>query len=191
MPLKDLLKKKDKIRDDGATGQFSGPTLSPEVPEFTFMRTTTTSQEVISPPSFPGDPSRAPPAPESHKRLSRFRRHSSASNTNVPAEVGQSHDHKLTAGRLLGRHRSSSSVNVPENLPTIEVAVAKTEEDEARWEKRATLLAKGNAISRSGTSTPNYEQQAEEGRRSRSVSVSRPTDDVGSILTLDGSPSLR
>ena len=188
MTLKDLLKKKDKIKDEGAT-RDTGATLSPDVPEFTFMRTTTTSQEVIAPPSFPGDPSKPRLSAESPKRHSRFRRHSSASHPNKAD--GEPHEQSL-AGRLhIGRHRSSSSVNVPENLPTIEVAVAKTEEDEANWEKRATLLAKGNSIRRSGDTTPNYEEQAEAGRRSRSVSVSKPADDVGSGLTNTSAIMLR
>lgn len=54
MPLLDILKKRDKIKEGSldhsgtATGESSdGP--------FTFLRTTTSTQEVIYPPSFPGD----------------------------------------------------------------------------------------------------------------------------------------
>jgi hypothetical protein len=93
MPLKDLLKKKDKIRDEGATANaadtFNGPksplpssssSSPPTVPEFTFVRTTTTTQEVISPPEFPGDrePQRGKEEPLSPRKHGFFKRHSHA-----------------------------------------------------------------------------------------------------------------
>jgi hypothetical protein len=49
------------------------------------------------------------------------------------------------------RSASSSSVNLPADLPAEPSGVAKGVEDEAEWEKRATLLAKGNGISRSNS----------------------------------------
>ncbi|KAF2199637.1 HCP-like protein [Delitschia confertaspora ATCC 74209] len=185
MPLKDLLRKKDKIRDHGATphSTSTGPTLSPDVPEFTFMRTTTTTQEVISPPSFPGDPQRQHLSPEPQKRVSRFRRQSNAPQPGAVAveEPKAKGEHRLSERLHIGRTRSSSSVNVPENLPTIDVAVAKTDEDEARWEKRATLLAKGNSVRRAGNTTPNKEGSAASGtsseNRAKSSAVSNPGSD--------------
>jgi hypothetical protein len=181
MTLKDLLKKKDKIGNEGATHE--------PVPQFTFMRTTTTTQEHIEPPSFPGDPKREQPllSPEPLKKLGRFRRHSNAGQTSGPEDSGNYKGEKRLSERLhLGRSRSSSSVNVPENLPTIEVAVAKNEEDEAKWEKRATMLARGNTISRSGNTTPNTElpnPMSAEGR-SRGKTIGDASGDVcGEILS--------
>jgi len=55
---------------------------------------------------------------------------------------------RLHLGGRTSRNASSTSVNIPVQLPEIErtnVAVAgKGDEDEAEWEKRATLLAKSN-----------------------------------------------
>ena len=186
MTLKDLLKKKDKIKEDAAPQPPLGnPTLSPDVPEFTFMRTTTTTQEVISPPAFPGDPIReqAPEtqSPEQHKRLSRFRRHSNASQGHSGTEEHKpKSDHRLSERLHLGsRSASSISVNVPQDLPDIDNAVAKSEDDEARWEKRATLLAKGNSLSRPNSAAANVDtSSAGPQGRGRSVSVSDAGGDV-------------
>lgn len=179
MTLKDLLKKKDKIKEDGAAEK--PPTLSPEVPEFTFMRTTTTTQETIEPPSFPGDPTRQPPllSPAPRGKLGRFRRHSNAASTaNVVEENKAKPEH-----RLFHRSTSTSSVNVPQNLPEVGGdGVARNEEDEAKWEKRATVLVAGNnVLSKSGSTTPNLEARNPlEGKksRSRSPSISSPADEV-------------
>ncbi|KAK4962149.1 hypothetical protein LTR66_012801, partial [Elasticomyces elasticus] len=60
MTLKDLLKKKEKIKSMDGDHFVRPPTSAPQStgadpPEFTFLRTTTTTQEIIAPPSFPGD----------------------------------------------------------------------------------------------------------------------------------------
>ncbi|KAF2270667.1 HCP-like protein [Lojkania enalia] len=193
MTLKDLLKKRDKVRDEGAAPK--GPELSTDVPEFQFYRSTTTTHEAIEPPSFPGDPNRESPllSPEPHKRLSRFRRHSNASQSNAGAEDNRARENRLSERLHISRQRSSSSVNLPENLPEIGDGVARTEDDEAKWEKRATLMAKGNTISRSGSTTPNIETSnpLEVGRRSRSPSVSAVGDgDIQEAIRLHESGNL-
>ncbi|OCL05580.1 HCP-like protein [Glonium stellatum] len=185
MTLKDLLKKKEKIKEDVAPEPTAvNPTLSSEVPEFTFMRTTTTTQEEISPPAFPGDPIREQAleqqSPEHHKRLSRFRRHSNASQGHSDAdEYKPKSDRRLSERLHLSlRSASSNSVNVPQDLPDIDNAVAKSEDDEARWEKRATLLAKGNALNRSNSAAANIDASNTGSQgRSRSVSVSNAGGD--------------
>lgn len=66
MTLKDLLRKKSHIQSsstDSTASTLSSPqqpqeqTPEPEreIPEFTFIRSTTNTQEIISPPSYPGD----------------------------------------------------------------------------------------------------------------------------------------
>lgn len=180
MTLKDLLKKKEKIKDEGATRPAStAPKISSEVPEFTFMRTTTTSQSIIQPPSFPGDPTREEPllSPEPHKKLGRFRRHSNVGSSDSSGE--HKGEHRLSERLHFGRTRSSSSVNVPENLPEASEGVARTEDDEAKWEKRATVLATGNTLPKSPATTPKYElPNPMEGNRGRSKSIGTPVDDV-------------
>jgi hypothetical protein len=184
MTLKDLLKKKEKIRDEGGFPPFpAGPTLSPDVPEFTFMRTTTSSQSIIEPPSHPLDPVRQPPllSPTSPQgKLGRFRRHSHTTETTQKTEdPHEKSEHKLSG--IFGRNRSASSANIPENLPDIVAGVARTEDDEAQWEKRATIMAKGNTISQN--TTPNYERadpMQGSGNKSKRVSVGSPSDEVWS-----------
>lgn len=184
MTLKDLLKKKEKIRDEGGFPPAPvGPTLSPDVPEFKFLRTTTTTQSIIEPPTHPLDPVRQPPLlspglPQG--KLGRFRRHSHASETALGAEDPNAKNEYRLSG-LFGRNRSSSSANIPENLPDVVAGVARTEDEEAQWEKRATVMAKGNTISQ--TTTPTYERADPiqgSGNKSKRVSVGAPSDEVWS-----------
>jgi hypothetical protein len=48
---------------------------------------------------------------------------------------------------------STSSVNIPADLPEPSSGAAKGEEEEAQWEKRATLLAKSNPNQQSASGT--------------------------------------
>jgi hypothetical protein len=151
MTLKDLLRKKDKVQGEASdSGKPLAPPAPPEdVPEFTFLRTTTTSQEVIQPPNYPGD--RAAKASSTPKRTSPFRRHSNAAQS-PPPEKGsldgrQKVERKLSNRLHLGarnRSASTSSVNIPADLPEPQGGAAKGEEEEVQWEKRAMLLAKSN-----------------------------------------------
>lgn len=132
--LKDLLKKKDKIAQEA----HSTPTLT--VPEFKFIRTTTESEEVIQPPSYPGDEKRHGKDKKSHehKRPFSFRHSSSASVTrdSTSADHRDSSDaagqqlgvrpkeeRRLSARLHFGRDRNSRSVSkdnsayLPEHLP--------------------------------------------------------------------------
>jgi hypothetical protein len=176
MALKDLLKKKDKIKDDGAAPAARGaPTLSPDVPEFQFFRTTTSTQETIEPPSFPGDPIRDAPllSPGPRGAFGRFR---SRSNAADGAAKGLERLH-------FGRTRSSSSANVPENLPEVGGdGVARTEDEEANWEKRATVLVTEGALNHGGPMSPRVEVVAPLSPgipkgRNRSPSIGAPGDE--------------
>ncbi|KAK7554831.1 hypothetical protein IWX91DRAFT_276952 [Phyllosticta citricarpa] len=157
MTLKDLLRKKDRVRADDTVpshhGGLAPPSTAPEVSRITFMRTTTNTQERISPPAYPGDnekPPRLLPVPgrqdENQKRLSIFRRPSQL----APDGRGAARNDKRLSERLhLSRPRANSSlVNLPSNLPAITVEVARSTEEQAEWEKRATALAKGTLISK-------------------------------------------
>lgn len=182
MTLKDLLKKKERIKIEVTVKPpTSGPTLSPDVPEFKFMRTTTTTQETIQPPTFPGDPTREEPllSPTSHKGFGRFRRQSNASQASVSADdTRPKSDHRLSERISFGRGRSTSSVNIPENLPDAG-GVAQNEDDEAKWEKRATMMVKGGTLNRGSSATPNSEINDPMGGRSRSRSRGRSVSDAG------------
>lgn len=155
MPLKDILKKKDKLAQQDESK--AAPNQSPSVSEFTFMRTDTNTQEIIEPPTYAGDvqPPKSPPSsPPSKQRFNRFRKSSSASvrSTHSIPEKDTTGDHekKRLSQRLhlssRSRTSSTSSVNIPQDLPSIDGSYkeqADPGETEAQWEARATLLASG------------------------------------------------
>lgn len=196
MTLKDLLKKKDKINKPDAQ-QRSSSDAPNAAPEFTFMRTTTTTQEVITPPAFPGEtPTSAttsngflspnaptPPKPENRKSI--FGRSlSSAGTSSRPGSSDKRLSERIHFGS--GRSRSASSlVNLPSDLPAVDEGVARSAEHEAQWEKRATILAKGTTlISRSGNHGDSSGLELPPpsrggGVRSPSPGVSDPGKDVG------------
>jgi hypothetical protein len=153
MPLRNILKRKDKLDPQP-------PPRDANAPGFTFIRTTTTTEEVISPPLYPGDappvpsptPSQRPKSSQSPQRSQRhhglFQR--SLHNNDDGSGVSRSLSDRLHLG---SRHRSasSSSVNLPANLPAEPSQLGKGLENEAEWEQRATILAKGTSPSRSAS----------------------------------------
>ena len=172
MPLKDLLKKKEKISTDASEGSRTA-SGQPDTPQFTFIRTTTDLEETIEPPSFPDDPGQPPDKSKTSKLSSRFRKSPSplTANANVRPDVQpndskprdpnnfeppktKGHERKLSE-RLHLHSRSSShsnssinSTNIPSDLPEIpsEAVDIKDEDGQAKWEARATILAKSNGL---------------------------------------------
>jgi hypothetical protein len=156
MPFRDILKKKDKAGEGGP----ENPEV--EVPVFTFMRSDTNTQEIISPPTFNfKDPD---PFNEDESRTGRFfkgrvRSSSNASHTSTASHSSQksrpsrSPDPRRLSERLHLRKSQSSSINVPTDLPDIAVGDGGVS-TESQWEKRATILAKRNEMERSRPTTP-------------------------------------
>ena len=142
MPLKALLKRKDKIKDGAVASSSSGP----EPPGFIIMRSDTNTQEIIQPPSFAGDtePTSPKDRPKGAKRLSRFRAPSDVSVTSRTSSQGEKRLSQRLHLRSHSRASSASSINVPIDLPGIDDSVDGSEEQEAKWEERATILAKAN-----------------------------------------------
>ncbi|RHZ59469.1 hypothetical protein CDV55_102309 [Aspergillus turcosus] len=198
MPLRDILHKKDKINDSGS--QYPPNVSSNAVPEIKFIRSDTLSYEVINPPSHDGDvrdhvqsdllePSR--PSSSTHRRsLNIFSRSRSPSDSSEPASPTRPRgEHRLS--QLLHRDRrsrsaSSSSVNIPADLPQISDDKFDEQEREAQWEKRATILAQQSPLSGSPAvscrSSPNtLETKDPGGARSRSSSHSRINDPEGDV----------
>lgn len=129
------MKKKDKI------GQEAEPTPQESklaVPEFTFIRTTTESEEVIQPPTYPEDRSKPPPTDKKeNRRTLGFRQSSSSSvatTSSFLSSAAEKSDQQLpvrTKGErrlsarlhLTRRDRSrsagsvESSSNLPQDLP--------------------------------------------------------------------------
>ncbi|KAL8702495.1 MAG: hypothetical protein Q9201_004335 [Fulgogasparrea decipioides] len=187
MTLRDLLKKREKISKDAGRGK--APTEEDAPPtQFTFMRSDTNTQEVISPPSFAEDynPHLTKDTNPDKKRFSRFRKASNASTTSTVSSQGEK---RLSARLHLGSHSRSSSagsVNVPRDLPAIGDLVAENEEKEAQWEKRATILAQENVIAKQVRSREGSVAESSLGGRpaiSRSIS-----DAQGDVREDDTSP---
>lgn len=134
MPLRDFLKKKDKIEENG--GETRSPTSFEPTP-FKIMRSDTHTEELIDSPSIPA-------SPKNDRSPGLFRR---VSNTgDAPAK-----EHKSLSDRFhIHRSKSGSgpsSYDPPPNMPDIQGTYnekADKDETEARWEERATLLATAN-----------------------------------------------
>ncbi|KAH6670097.1 hypothetical protein B0J14DRAFT_619177 [Halenospora varia] len=162
MPLRDLLKKKDKL--GGHHGQHgkaheAAPEPDPK-PEFVFMRSDTHSQNIISPPSFSSAESSKQSSyvdAQSESRTSkgffgRNRSSSAVSNISAVSNTSNGSDKSKNTKRLSQRlHFRKSDVGsavVPQNLPAINAGDG-GEGAESQWEKRATLLAGQNQQERS------------------------------------------
>ncbi len=155
MPLRDLLKKKDRIESDNAPTQQSS---LPQASEFTFMRTDTHTQETITPPSFAQDrelqaeqTSAKKPADQTSPKKHFFRKSPKISPLHVPVDPASPppKDKKKLTQRLGLKDRSAStgSTNLPSDLPTIQYAYSEQGdpvEKEAQWEERAARLASKN-----------------------------------------------
>ena len=149
MTLKDLLKKKERIKED-VTSSVVGPSeMDPVAEGFTFLRSDTNTQELIRPPSFTSEIAESTPRKSEHRLSSRFSRLRSSSDTSTysaQSKTSPKNEKRLSQRLHLNRSRtpSASSVNVPTDLPEIRDLAIQGEEREAQWEERATMLAKAN-----------------------------------------------
>ena len=116
------------------------------------MRSDTLTQEVIRPPSFEADPEPGtlapitPPTTPPRRLMGRFRKGSNTT-TGSPESAKEAKRHSPRF-HLKSRGSSTSSVNIPPDLPTISDPYSDhgdKQEKEAQWEERATILAKENA----------------------------------------------
>lgn len=185
MTLKDILKKRDKIREDVTPTHTSLPSAVAAPPEFTFMRTTTNTQELITPPSFASDTVSQPNKQSKRHSFSRLR---SSSNASTASNDQTLHSEKRLSTRLHLRSRtsSSSSIHVPTDLPSISDGAEEAEEKEAQWEKRATILANVNPSSKRFS----QENPVEKGLQSPGSSSNRPVP-ARSISSAQGDVTIR
>jgi len=139
MPFKDFLKK-DKISKDRE--HVPAPELL-QASQFTFVRTDTHNEEIIRPPAFDEDD--APNEGSPKRGLGQIRKGSnSSSNASLSVKEHKRLSHRLQIGSK-SRASSTSSVNIPSDLPEIHHAYSQQgdrEEKEAQWEERATILAR-------------------------------------------------
>ena len=149
MTLKDMLKKKEKIKEDATPSVVSPPEADPIAEGFTFLRSDTNTEELIKPPSFTSEAAEPTPHRTQHRlssHLSRLRSSSDASTRSAQSRTSPKSEKRLSQRLHLNRSRtpSSSSVHVPMDLPEIQDFAVQGEDKEAQWEERATMLAKGN-----------------------------------------------
>jgi hypothetical protein len=184
MPFLDILKRKDKIQEDEAPGPEPQRNWADEAPVFTFLRTDTHTQEIISPPSFSADSDSNKQLPFSRDNDDTGKSRLSARHSRSPSASSQSSEKSKTkrlSQRLHLRRSDPSSPNVPEDLPDIAPAVDENGEParESLWEKRATILAMRNGEERS----------VEE--RSRPTTPVGTMADVAAFANMSRSPSHR
>ncbi|KAL4803011.1 hypothetical protein BDV18DRAFT_48450 [Aspergillus unguis] len=194
MPLRELLHKKDALNN--SSEEYATGTLDPRpnaVPEIRFIRSDTSTQEIIIPPAHLDDDehlaSPASPRPSSsssHRRsLNPFHRSRSPSESQEPASPRgeRRFSHLLRRDR---RGSLSSSINLPPDLPQIAVNSGDEQDREAQWEKRATILAQRSSQcgSPSHSPTPSRSPGSENVRfrsHSRSSSHSQINDPQGDV----------
>ena len=200
MPLKDILKKKHHIQADQTASNPPHSTLAPPIsPEgFTFMRSDTNTQEIITPPTFAGDDSfpseKDLSSPEKHKRRSLFHRASSNGVPTHPPPVPEPSPKDRPTERPGGVRRisaqvmrfsnrdragSTGSVTLPQELPEIEGGRVGEVEREAKWEERATILANADVrVSEKGGEPGRDGAVGGSERKGLKRSVSGPEGDV-------------
>jgi hypothetical protein len=188
MPFRDILKKKEKVEE--IPQHVPSPPDEPSEFQFTFMRSDTHTQEIISPPTFSSTESSSPPpsdgAGDRQSRTSRLfgrpRTKSTASAASASSRTSESTTksqpkspgHKRLSQRLhLSRNESSSS-NVPEDLPDITPIedLSDITGVESQWEARATRLARKNEMERSRPSTPTPGTSSADLREFKELSMS-------------------
>jgi len=161
-PFRDILKKKEKVGNSGEKEKHQQPPPTDENEfQFTFIRSDTHTQEIISPPTFSSTESANPTSVDGphESRMSnlfkgRARTASTASATSNTSDKSKSH--KRLSERLHLRRNESSSSAVPQDLPEITISEDKADVTglESQWEARATKLAKKNEQERSRPSSP-------------------------------------
>lgn len=117
--LKDFLKKKDRITEDSSHSHQNAPLA---VPEFTFIRSTTESQEVIEPPTYPDDHQLPPTSAKERKHSLRFRSLSSSAlprgpRATSPLAAAEKSSQQLPV-RSKGERRLSSRLHLHRRTPS-------------------------------------------------------------------------
>jgi TPR repeat protein len=200
--LRELLKKKDKIENETPPAQTANLNVPPE---FTFMRTTTTQEEVIQPPDYPDqdwpdEKKKSKEKSKEHKHYLGFRKSSNANETKDPTaaaptsdlSVRPKHERKLSDRLHISRQSRSpsadSSANLPKNLPDAPTAVgpvgpanqAAPEEKDANEQREAQWEKRATILAQSNPLLEQEQQRQnaqQEKPRSRSRSRSPSVSD--------------
>ncbi|KAI1495859.1 hypothetical protein F5X99DRAFT_402199 [Biscogniauxia marginata] len=196
MGIRDLVKKKDRLGEgDGSYSETLGRLNGPE---FTFIRSDTTTQEIIHPPSYPlhGDQllNTQDSGSKPRRSLDVFRPRSRGNSISSDASPSRKEGHRRLSHRFnLSRHAPSKSDYVPENLPQINITpdgAGDKDAYEREWENRATLLANANESSHrsrspSVTFTPSPSHELPPLNFDDDPAAPRPVGGVVSTKTID------
>ncbi|KAF5026217.1 hypothetical protein F66182_1684 [Fusarium sp. NRRL 66182] len=194
MGLRDILKKKDDI----STGHQPPEKESIDrlaAPEFTIIRSDTSTQERIYPPSIKSFDNLhlAPQEPKEKEKPRRSLDVFRSGRSRSASESSQGSKKESSARRLSQRLHLSrappSSENVPQNLPAIVTPSDPQDKDgaELQWEKRATMLAGQNNRARS-TSRPGTPSDG--GKGGPAVSSQKIDEDIQEAIRLHEEGSL-
>lgn len=212
--LKDLLKKKDKIAAD----QEPEAESRLDVPQFTFIRSTTESEEIIEPPTHPDDHTGRPSTEKKESRRTLGFRHSSyssiskdLSSTSVLASGAEKSSQQLPV-RTKGERRLSerlhlrrdrsrsasaeSSSHVPEDLPAAPDAFAPragtstdgAEDKEAKEQREAQWEKRATILA---MSSPLREGQGQEQESAQIDGTSRTRSRSPSISDAAGDVNIQ
>ncbi|KAM0564318.1 hypothetical protein ACHAPJ_000529 [Fusarium lateritium] len=156
MGIRDILKKKDDLSAGQPPEKDTVDRLA--APEFTIIRSDTSTQERIYPPSMKSVDNlhlavqEAKDKEKPRRSLDVFRSGRSRSASESSQSKKESGARRLSQRLHLSRAPPSSE-NVPENLPDIITTSDPQDKDgaESQWEKRATMLAGQNNRARSNS----------------------------------------
>lgn len=118
MPLKEIIQKRDKLRDSSNSSSTTAPPPPPsDIPEIKFIRSDTTTQEVINPPIYDSESdldqhSSVNASPQPHLSLDRGR---ASSDEYGSGGSGSPRRHRLS---LFRRSRSPSESSVAATSPS-------------------------------------------------------------------------
>ncbi|TVY48727.1 hypothetical protein LOCC1_G002316 [Lachnellula occidentalis] len=193
MTFKDLLRKKEKLTDAHASSP--APAVrepSFEQPQFTFMRSDTHTQEIISPPTFSSVDSSRPAIADGQYGNAESRTSGNFKGRNRSASAVSAvstSSHISTADKSKSRRLSErfhlrkshiTSTSVPSDLP--EISPGDGDAGQSQWERRATILARENGKSWSRPVTPTRPSTADLPGFS-SMTLGEAGKDKGAVLT--------
>lgn len=165
MGLRDILRKKDDVQAGNNLLSPTSPTNAPE--GFLFVRSDTVSQEIIEPPDY----SHLTPAEKQsslRRSLDVFRGGNRSRSASASSQTGTPRRERRLSQKLGFSRQPEASEHVPAGLPELQpVGQGAEDGQEAKWEKRATILAGQNELARSRPSSSNGDPRNGEGSASQ------------------------
>lgn len=165
--LKDLLKKKEKIAPETAA-RSEQQKLG--VPEFTFIRSTTESEEIIQPPTYPEDNRPTGAEKREHRRALGFRQSSYSSFTKDPTATALSHAAERSSQQLPVRPKGERRLSERLHLHKTDRSRSGSAESSSYVPRNLPEAPEGEAVaarSSSGTTQHEEDRTAKEHREAQ------------------------